>query len=111
MNINAIVMCCMQMHVCKLFSSVFNLVKTCNKQFLDADGPVEVTPAGVIIPPTIVHEAATEESMAETELELEAAETKDSEPEAQISPTTDYAVPEPPKKAKAPTEKEWFQFW
>jgi len=115
MNINAIVMCCMQMHVCNFFSSVFNLLKTCNKQLLDADGPVEVTAAGVIIPPTNVHEAAMEEPMAETELELEAAETKESEPEAQISPTPAFASlnadPEPPKKAGAPTEKEWFQFW
>mmetsp|Transcript_33249 Transcript_33249/g.48559 ORF Transcript_33249/g.48559 Transcript_33249/m.48559 type:complete len:152 (+) Transcript_33249:91-546(+) len=84
-------------------------------ELLDADGPVEVTAAGVIVPPTIVHEAAMEEPMAETELELEAAETKESEPEAQISPTLAFASlnadPEPPKKAGAPTEKEWFQFW
>jgi len=62
------------------FSSPFHFLKTCFKQFLDADGPVEVTPADIVIFPTIVKDAATEEHMieTETEIELEAIKDKDS---------------------------------
>jgi len=67
------------------FSSPFHILKTCYEQFLDADGPVEVTPAGIVILPTIVKEAAAEKHMieTETEIELEAVEDKDSGLESQ----------------------------